>query len=267
MFKNIITLLLCFSNLVMGQQNQYSDGFTIDFESYLDNTPYTNKEAISDFKNLKFWDNLSSVDVKKYKKNNHAMRILIRKDKYSRGSGIISETYLSSQIEYTLEYKVFFEPDFEFNRGNTANGFGGGKLLGLCGGTRPSGGKAKPGGVSARIMFRKDKVSKESYLELYHYWPGQKKIYGDQTFLVNCKAGKWYSIKQTVNVGTKAEEGFVKIWINGKLYHDKKYKYQDVGEQWYLDGAMIHAFMGGNEPIWGPTKDQYIMFDDIRVSK
>jgi hypothetical protein len=245
----------------------YSNQLKIDFQKYEDGAVYTQPNAIQDLKNLKFWDSNPTLSIKTWdtKNDNKALRVKFPRDLYNGQSGVTAETYLADKNEYTLEYKVYFEPNFQFNRGNVDNIYGGGKLLGLCGGSRPSGGLGKQDGMSARIMFRRDPKQKGNYIELYHYWRNQTGKYGDQLFLQNVNSGVWYTLKIRVNLGTDTTDGKLQVWVDGKEKINKAIRYLAPQADWKMNGMLFHTFMGGNEPFWAPDADTHLMIDDIRV--
>lgn len=279
-----ILLLSCKSNENIINNSESSDKNAVDknivtqpselkisFEDWKDGDVYSKTMAIQDLKSLKFWDSNPTLSIKKYddKNNYQGLRVKFPKDNFGGQSGVIAETILAERNEYTLEFKVFFEPEFQFSKDNSQKIYGGGKLLGLCGGSRPSGGNKKEDGMSARIMFRKDPTQKTSqtggYLELYHYWRGQKGIYGDQLYLQNCESGNWYTIKMRVNIGSSNTDGNLKVWMNGTEKINKSFRYLANDANWKLKGVMFHSFYGGNTEEWAPSDDTYLILDNIKV--
>jgi hypothetical protein len=240
---------------------------SVFYQGYNDGATYTQSNAESDLKSLKFWDSNTTLSIKTYDATNQykGLRVKFPKDLYGGQSGVTAETNLVDKNEYTLEYKVYFEPGFQFNRGNVSNIYGGGKLPGLCGGSRPSGCNKKTDGMSARIMFRRDPTRTKPYLELYHYWRNQPSSCGESLYLQDAVAGVWYTIKMKVNIGSTSADGNVKVWVNGVQKLSKNYRYLASGQSWKLNGMMFHSFMGGNEASWAPTADTYLIIDNYKV--
>jgi hypothetical protein len=240
---------------------------SVYYQGYSDGQTYTQNNATADLKSLKFWDSNATLSIKQYDNTNgyKGLRVKMGKDLYQSTSGVIAETYLADRNEYTLEYKVFFEPGFEFNRGNNGSIYGGGKLPGLTGGSRPGGCTKKTDGMSARIMFRRDPTRSNPYLELYQYWRNQTGDCGEQVYLQDVQAGVWYTIKIKVNLGSSTADGNVKVWVNGTQKLSKNYRYLASGQSWKLNGMMFHSFMGGNTSSWAPTEDRYLIIDNYKV--
>jgi hypothetical protein len=246
---------------------------SVYFQNWAIGSSYDQSKATTDWKSLKYWDSTTLATIKQYDSVNNyrALRVKLPKDAYGGNSGMIWQSDLADGTDYTFEYKVYFEPGFEFNRGNSSTAYGGGKLPGLTGGNNPSGGGDSSGGMSSRIMFRRDPKhntgSTGGYIELYQYWQGQASTYGDSVFLQNVNAGSWYIIKQRVQLGTSTSDGRIRVWVNGTKKIDKNYRYLKSGQTWKINGIMQHVFCGGNTSAWGPVSDRYLMLDNMKVSK
>jgi hypothetical protein len=245
----------------------YASELGVYYQNYSDGQNYSQSNATADLKDLKFWDSNATLSVKQYDATNgyKGLRVKFTKDKFNGESGVTAETYLTDKNEYTLEYRVYFEPGFEFNRGNVSNVYGGGKLPGITGGTRPGGCTKKTDGMSARIMFRRDPTRTNPYIELYQYWRNQPGTCGEQTYLQDVVAGRWYTIKIRVNLGSATSDGNVKVWVDGTQKLSKNYRYLASGQSWKLNGLMFHSFMGGNAASWAPTADRYLIIDNFKV--
>jgi hypothetical protein len=228
---------------------------------------YTEARARSDWKELKYWDPNATLTIKQWDAANNyrGLRVKLARDQVLDNSGMIYVTNLANGTDYTYEYRVYFEPGFEFNRGNGSTNYGGGKLPGLAGGSQPSGGQPNSDGFSARLMFRRDTTRSQPYIELYQYWRGQKGTYADQVFLQTVTTGTWYKIKQRIRLGTQTSPGRIQIWVNDVPRCDKYYQYLSAGKTWRINGVMQHVFMGGDKPEWAPTKDTYLILDNQRV--
>jgi hypothetical protein len=250
----------------------------INFQNYANGATYSKTNAEADLKSLTFWDESPGMKITQYDNTNgyRGLRFKMFQNSWGSAGGIISETNLAPRKEYTLEYKVYFEPGFEFNKGNSTdiNAYGGGKLPGLTGGSRPSGCTPEADGFSARVMWRKELKRNSTtsanggYLELYQYWKDQKTVdpggCGGRFILQNCEAGQWYTIKIRVNLGSSTTNGFTKVWVNGVERHNKPYRFID-SKDWNIDGMMWHAFYGGNDSTWAPTQDRYFIIDNYKA--
>jgi hypothetical protein len=255
----------------VGTRAAYPTELSVFYQGYTNGATYTQSNAEADLKALKFWDSNATLSIKTYDTANDykGLRVKFPKDLYGGQSGVTAETFLADKNEYTLEYKVYFEPGFQFGRGNSTSVYGGGKLPGLCAGSRPGGCTKKTDGMSARIMFRKDErystSSTGGYLQLYQYWRNQAGSCGDEIYLQNCEAGRWYTIKMRVNLGSSTSDGNVKVWVNGVEKLNRNYRYLASGASWKLNGMMFHSFMGGNTSSWAPNADTYLMIDNYKV--
>jgi hypothetical protein len=246
----------------------YATEYGVYYQGYTNGAAYTQANATSDLKDLKFWDSNAQLSIKQYDNTNgyKALRVKMPANQYGGNTGVTAETYLADKNEYTLEYKVLFEPGFQFNQGNVSNKYGGGKLPGICGGSRPGGCTKKTDGMSARIMFRRDPTQTTPYLELYHYWRNQTTSCGESYVLqTGITTNTWYTIKVRVNLGTTTSDGYVKCWVNGVEKTSRSFRYLGSGQSWKLNGLMFHSFMGGNDSSWAPTADTYLMIDNFKV--
>ncbi|MGL4632773.1 MAG: polysaccharide lyase [Leadbetterella sp.] len=238
------------------------------YQGYSDGATYTQSNATSDMKELYFWDSNPTLSIKTWDNSSNqykALRAKFTAGAYNGGSGVTAETKLQDKNEYTMEYKVYFEPGFEFSKGNDGTIYGGGKLPGLAGGSRPGGCSAKTDGMSARVMFRRDPTQTGPYLELYHYWRGQTTSCGESYYLQGVTTGQWYTIKIRVNLGTTSSNGYTKVWVNGVEKKNISKRYLGSGQSWKLNGTMFHMFMGGNASSWAPNSDRYLMLDNVKV--
>jgi hypothetical protein len=241
--------------------------WNVNYQNYSDGATYTQANATTDMKELKFWDSNPTLSIKTWDATNQykALRTKFTANQYGGGSGVTAETNLADKNEYTMEFKVYFEPGFEFSRGNDGTKYGGGKLPGLCGGSRPSGCNKKTDGMSARIMFRRDPTQTGPYIELYHYWRNQPSSCGESYYLQGVTTGVWYTVKLRVNLGTASSDGYTKVWVNGVEKKNIAKRYLASGQSWKLNGTMFHMFMGGNDSSWAPTADRYLMLDNYKV--
>jgi hypothetical protein len=119
--------------------------------------------------------------------------------------------------------------------------------------------------TSNRTGFAFRKYTNAEDLELYQYWRNQAGSCGDQFYLQGCEAGRWYTIKMRVNLGSSTTDGNVKVWVNGVEKLNRNFRYLASGASWKLNGMMFHSFMGGNTSSWAPNADTYLMIDNYRV--
>jgi hypothetical protein len=96
----------------------YPSSLNIYYQNWSAGATYTQSMATTDLKALKFWDSNPTLSIKNYDATNgyNALRVKFPKDLYGGASGVTAETYLADANEYTLEYKVYFEPGFQFSR-------------------------------------------------------------------------------------------------------------------------------------------------------
>jgi hypothetical protein len=175
----------------------------------------------------------------------------------SQDSGGSFRVKIDGGTEYTLEYKLKFDNNFEWVQG--------GKLPGLCGGACYTGGdKPKGDGFSARYMWRID-----GELVIYLYHVDQEDIYGDD-LSTNFFATKdeWITLKQRIQLNTEDHKnGIIQVWVNGeqKLYKDNIRFMTDSSKT--IDLFYFSTFFGGNTPDWAPSQSVYTYFKDFTIQK
>jgi hypothetical protein len=159
--------------------------------------------------------------------------------------------------ELWLSYRVYFEPGWEWVLG--------GKLPGLGGGTRPTGGGGGDGddGFSARLMWRRD-----GRLVVYAYHPDRPGRFGED-FPLDGRApvGRWFTVTQRLrmNSGPERYDGLVEVWIDGER------RLSRTGLRWRVDGDFgidqlaYSSFYGGSDPSWAPSTTTYARFAEFRV--
>ncbi|GAB4823471.1 hypothetical protein N2152v2_010517 [Parachlorella kessleri] len=185
---------------------------------------------------------------------------------YPMGNGVPIAYYGA-----TLEYDVYFPPDFPFNKG--------GKLPGLGGGPRGCGGGADPISCwSVRLMWRREGAG-----EAYMYVPeGQQGAdFCDQPPYTDCNyawgvslargsfyftPGSWHRMALTVRMNDVGQaNGSVEVKLNGKrkLYYDQVNYRTKPGIQ--VDSIYYCTFFGGNDATWAPPHDTYLLFKNVRI--
>ncbi len=154
-----------------------------------------------------------------------------------------------------LQYKVRFEPGFDFVKG--------GKLPGMYGGNAPSGGDEVSGkkGFSMRFMWREDGQG-----ELYEYVVkdeeyGQSVGRGAWTF----PTGRWVTVEQEIVLNDpERDNGIARVWIDGRPILEQRGIVYRTNDDIYVDGLMFSTFFGGHGKEWRTPRDQHADFADFR---
>ncbi|EIP97729.1 hypothetical protein OpiT1DRAFT_02176 [Opitutaceae bacterium TAV1] len=175
----------------------------------------------------------------------------------SRASGASWRAPLPPADEATAEYRLRFEPDFQWTAG--------GKLPGLSGGTGATGGRPNPDGLTARYMWKPG-----GRLILYLYHSEQRGRYGDGIRLdaPPLEPGKWHTLKQRIKLNTPGQpDGELQIWINGKLALNRTdMRWRNAGQTWQIDYFYFSTFHGGASDDYRPNRDNHIDFDDFIIT-
>jgi hypothetical protein len=152
-------------------------------------------------------------------------------------------------------YRVRFGPGFNFVRG--------GKLPGLVGGSRPTGGKPRNDGFSARLMWRAGGAAVQ-----YVYYPNQTSTYGvDLQYLRRFQPGVWHRVEHRVVMNTPGQaNGVLQAWFDGQLVLDLHDRVWRLDASVHVDALYFSTFFGGNDASFAPTRDESIDFDDFIVS-
>ena len=186
---------------------------------------------------------------------NRVMRVLYPEGSLAEG-GAQWVSDIGRTDEATAEYRFRFEPGYHFTTG--------GKLPGLAGGTRATGGNPNPHGFSARYMWNS---SGGIFLYLYH--SEQPGIYGQGIGLGNARAtiGEWHHIKQRVKLNDPGEpNGILQVWFDGELVLDRQdMRWRLEGADWDIDTFFFSTFHGGGSDDYRPERDNHIYFDDFKV--
>ncbi len=243
----------------------------VDYSRWADGQRYATAEAKTDWPTFLWYEEPGDAFIREFPAGSGKkwLEPRFKAGTHTKGAhGCKFAAELAPSDTYTVEYAVHFPDEWEFGRNNTGP-HGGGKLPGLSGGSHPSGGLGKPDGMSARPMWRRDnRFSPEprSYLELYLYWPTQSEKYGDRFFVQEVAAGRTYTIKLQVELGTPETDGTVRIWIDGALRLEKHFRFLQPGQDWKLTQYMHNVFYGGNDPTWAPARDQHLLLGPVHVS-
>jgi hypothetical protein len=186
----------------------------------------------------------------------------------ARGSSRVSRRFRlpAKGLEYTLNYDVKFDEDFQYVKG--------GKLHGL-GPDRPvSGGRAVGrNNWSARVMWRGN-----GKLGTYTYHQNQRGRYGDRGRVVSSfvpRKNTYYAVSLHVRLNNPASlaNGFVRLYVNGRLIEqDERLRFRSIdGPQSLISHFMFTTFHGGHDPSWAPrTRDGkyanvHAYFDNLAV--
>ena len=188
------------------------------------------------------------------------------------GSGIGSERIVRHAflpepgLEFSLNYDVRFDKDFQFVKG--------GKLLGLGPKDHIAGGRPLvPSGWSARVTFKDGGAAR-----LYTYHQDQPGQYGDRPAVQNpfeFDRERYYSVSLHVRVNDppEAANGFSRLYVDGELIesHEGLRLRGTGGESSLINKFMFSSFHGGHMPEWAPKDEEgnyktvYATFDNIAV--
>jgi N-sulfoglucosamine sulfohydrolase len=187
---------------------------------------------------------------------------------YDRGSErIVRHLFLPEPaLEYSLNYDVRFDRDFQFVKG--------GKLLGLGPAKHVTGGRpVVPGGWSARVTFKEGGAAR-----LYTYHQDQPGQYGDRLPIQNpfyFEKDRYYAVSLHVRVNDSPEtaNGFSRLYVDGELaeqHEGLRFRGED-SEASLINKFMFSSFHGGHMPEWAPRDADgnyttvYAYFDNISV--
>jgi hypothetical protein len=157
-----------------------------------------------------------------------------------------------------LRYRVRFADDFDFVRG--------GKLPGLYGGRRISGGRIPDGtdGFSTRFMWRTGGAG-----EVYAYLPssvtwGTSLGRGSFRF----QPGSWQCLEQELALNTPGRgDGIVRVWLDGRpVFAQEGLIFRTVATL-RIEGVFFSTFFGGNDSSWASTADTHTDFGDFAVGE
>ncbi|OUW17800.1 MAG: hypothetical protein CBD18_03905 [Opitutales bacterium TMED158] len=210
-------------------------------------------------------DRLMKVVPNEGVEGSHALRATY--EGYERGSHRLTDRFELGErgLEYTLNYDVKFDENFQFVKG--------GKLHGLGPDQPITGGKAmRPDGWSARVTFKE-----EGTVRSYLYCQNKDGKYGtsisNPTF--HFEKGRYYAISLHVklNEDANAATGFARIYIDGRpvIRHERIRFRGEVGEETLISKFLFSTFHGGHEPHWAPRDergdyaDVHAYFDNIAV--
>jgi hypothetical protein len=247
--------------------------FTIDFEQ-LEVGKFTEKETKGSWNHAQLlcgkkdylFYKLGITSHPQYiseENNNHFLKVVIPSGFFGPITGAQWRIPVTPTDECFFSYRVKFEKGFDFVKG--------GKLPGLAGGTGNSGGNIPNGydGWSARMMFWEN-----GKLSFYAYFPTQSSKWGERLYLkrsdgdtVRVESGKWHQVIQHIKMNTPGKaDGILQGWFDGQeaFFSDTVLFRKD--EKLQIDHIFFSVFLGGDDLSWTSAKDEYICFDDFRIS-
>ncbi|KAI0806735.1 hypothetical protein C8Q74DRAFT_1190296 [Fomes fomentarius] len=185
---------------------------------------------------------------------------------------------LDNAKEATLSYSVYFEEDFDFNKGGKLPGFYGGNSESIA--ASCSGGRRDDRCFSTRFMWRTDGAG-----EVYTYLPpdysANKRLCNvapesdcNDTYGASVGRGSFYfkagqrkTIGQRVKLNDVGQEnGELELFVEGKSIFTVKglvYRNSDSGK---IRGIQMQTFFGGSNPSWASPKSQNTYFSDFSVA-
>lgn len=232
--------------------------FSVDFQQSPIGT-YTDARIRADWDNIRYTKASSRAEITQDGQNRF-VRVKYPKGQVGNdGGGATWEIKLESNAsdELYASYRLRFVGDFDPVLG--------GKLPGLAGGARNTGGDKPNGsdGWSARIMWRRDNAAVQ-----YLYHPDQPSKWGeDLQWGRNFPKNQWITVETRIKMNTPGhKDGVVQSWMNGQqILNRTNIRFRDV-DSFGVDSFMFSTFFGGSGSEWAPTKDEYIDFDDFVIS-
>lgn len=167
---------------------------------------------------------------------------------------------LPKALEYTLQYDIRFDADFEFVQG--------GKLHGLTPEFKTTGCNPQvPQGWSARVMWRQNGIA-----ELYVYDQSRKKNgiacgWSYPTSKPVFKKGVYQAVSLYVKLNTIGQaDGIAELWIDGKKEAEAtQVEYRGTAKNTEISRLAYSTFFGGHDPSWAPSKSVYASLDNVEV--
>ena len=220
---------------------------------------YTSRMARQDFGNATLVATRRSVSV-----TNGALRIRFVKGMKVDQTGVCLLAAIPSRPQYTLEYRIRYDGDFETGLH--------GKQFGLSGGKSYTGGLGGPcrtngDGWSVRLQF--DAHADEISNQLYVYHCGMTGAYGESLGTHRSpfyfKRGEWHQIRLLVTMQSSptAQDGRIEVWCDGQKkieVSEVRFVSKEAGRQ--IDRVRLESFPGGAGII--PTRDSFLQVDDVR---
>lgn len=173
---------------------------------------------------------------------------------------IVFRKSLPASQEYTLNYDVMFENDFEFVNG--------GKLLGLGPKNETAGCAPQTAdGWSARVMWRTGGVP-----VIYSYDQNRANRCGEDYYSSFVfQKGQYYAVSLHVKVNNPASSwnGLIELYANGqKIAQQTNVQLRATGgTDTEINNFLFDTFHGGSSSWWSPSKTVHSRFDNIGVYK
>jgi hypothetical protein len=206
------------------------------------------------------WEILRDIDEWSIKVNYPAGSIdpFTNKNILNIRAGINEVFRLQNPLECaTFEYSVFVPEEFDFVRGGKLPGLGGGK--GNTGGHIPDG----TDGFSSRIIWKEAGEG-----AVYSYLPTSKTwgtAFGNGAWKL--QRNKWTHLKQMIKLNhPNAADGSITLHVNGtKSVHVTKLLFRNTTDL-KIDKLLISSFFGGNSSRFSPSKDEFLIFKDFKLT-
>lgn len=221
--------------------------------------PYETRAAQLDFGNGSLVNTRRAVTIK-----DEALRIRFVKGMKVDQTGVCFTPAIPPRPEYTLEYRIKYDANFEPGLH--------GKQIGLSGGRGYTGGLGEPcrqngDGWSVRLQF--DAHADEISNQLYVYHCEMKGAYGESLGTHRTpfyfKRGEWHQVKLRITMQSSLtnRDGGIQVWCDGVKKIDLanvRFVSQEAGR--VIDCLRLESFPGGAGII--PTRDSYLEVDDLR---
>ncbi|EIN07957.1 hypothetical protein PUNSTDRAFT_88685 [Punctularia strigosozonata HHB-11173 SS5] len=185
---------------------------------------------------------------------------------------------ITTAKELTFGYSVFFDSDFDFNKG--------GKLPGIYGGNSAdkaiscSGGRRDDACFSARLMWRTDGAG-----EMYTYLPPSysandnvcnvapfsecNPTYGASVGRGSFKfnKGDWTTVSERIKLNDVGKEnGELELFVGGKSVLSATGLVLRDSSAGVMRGIQMQTFFGGSDSSWASPKDQDVYFADFSMA-
>eukprot|EP00835_Amoeboradix_gromovi_P003609 NODE_246_length_12992_cov_0.264407.p6 type:complete len:234 gc:universal NODE_246_length_12992_cov_0.264407:8120-8821(+) len=193
--------------------------------------------------------------------------VKLKKGEYGNPKGL-RFNYCPPNIEnatvFTLEYTVKFPDDFDPVKGGKLPGFNGDEFC-------------------SRVMFRRNDGTNQNRFGAEMYLHGPRQIDGDYNkmpgFKANDKYGDslysyyyWFEkgVENNLLFSIKLNDvgmanGTILLKINQITHKYERYTFR-TKDSTSVSSILFCMFFGGSNESWAPTKDEIIIFDNIRTT-
>lgn len=276
--KSIHTITLALLASFTSISSAAPSSLSVNYQKYRNGQTYSRSNFESDIRNVYRYGNIGDGNQKiaiqpsnsRYKR----LRVQFKKGEFGGKQLTGVHGKLAPNNKYTLKYSVRFLNDFDFSKG--------GKLPGIGGGSVPAGGNQRPDGMSARIMWLRNRGPsrraeiRDSFVA-YHYYLGRYRDYkngddpklaaGETTWLQDIDRNRWYNLGIQVKLNKGDGIGRLTIKINGKIRYNSEHRYLTGRQNWKMNRLMHVFFYGGGSPVWAPDKNTALLFDNLNVTR